>query len=213
MKERMPAQTSGTPAIKVEPEPHPAFQAPQEPPAPSNGTTRSEVPSKSYYEDPNMNSQATYPQLSYGNQAQGNVAPSTFDPEVALLSSYPTSLQATAALASADASSSQQNPLIPFNSHATQPVTTQTGADLMWQPRVNTWTDWTSNVIDSDQERFSANALMNLHQLGAGSRDATAVSGSDETASAPANVMNSVPPGGQWPLMFYNGQAPNGTDQ
>ncbi|CAM1504868.1 Fc.00g024590.m01.CDS01 [Cosmosporella sp. VM-42] len=198
-KDEEPSQIE-TSVVKVEQRQLPNLQAVQEPPAESSSI-------RNHFQDPSIPSQATYPQLGYGNQAQSNVASTTFDPEATLLSTYPTALQATAALATSDAASSQQN-MIPFAPQATQPVATPSGPDMMWQQRGNTWTDWTSNVMDGDQERFSANALMNLHQLGngAGTRDTSTVPGSDATANGATNVMTGVSTGGQWPLMFYPDQ-------
>lgn len=184
--------------------------APAPAPEALNGTSQPEVPSKGFYQEPNMNGQTSYPPIAYDQQAQAGIPSTTYEAETTMyFNPTPQVTAAAAAVTSVrDGSATQSNPLIAFASQATQRVAAQPQVDMLWQGSGNTWHDWASALADT-QERYSATALLNLG--GGGPRDSAAVSGVPEATGQVTNSMNGVQPGASWPLMFFDNVAQNGS--
>lgn len=119
-----------------------------------------------------------------------------------------TAATATNAGATGEQTAPAENPLIAFASQATQHVAEQAAESWTAQNQLaaqqsvaaNTWHDWTAAIADS-QDRYSANALLNLGTGRAGDAAAAAVANHAHQGDAMGNSHAD-----QWPLLlFHNG--------
>jgi hypothetical protein len=175
----------------------------------TNGTLHGDVPAKDFYPDPVQNGQTPYPPLAYAGQpGSAQATPGGGDPQLF----YAGHTATTTSSEEAAAAAAQANPLIAFASQATQHVAYQAPAaasDILWrqQPHSNnTWADWTAAIADS-QDRYSANALLNLgappRETGPVVDAGGAISNPQDGAADLGVVANAH--AGQWPLLLFDG--------
>ncbi|CAG7562677.1 unnamed protein product [Fusarium equiseti] len=202
-KEPKSSQPSITPEIKTEQAAQAsAYPASQIPSTVTSVSAQGEVSSaKSYFPEPEMNGQTSYPTLTYNEPPQNDMAPPTAYDAGPMF--YSTSAQAAVTTSALPSSVAQVNPMLAFSQSAQVPQ-----ADMLWQGRGNTWHDWTSAIADT-QDRFSASTLLTL---GGNTRDASSGAGvPGVTANPSANDINNIQHGGQWPLIIFDQVAPNGS--
>ncbi|CEI68212.1 unnamed protein product [Fusarium venenatum] len=196
-KDPKSTQLSITPEIKQEQAAQSsAYPTPQVPSTASSGNT-GEVSAKSYFPEPEISGQAPYPTLAYNEPTPNNL------PAYATGTMfYNTSPQAAVSTSALSSSVAQVNPMLAFSQSAQVPQ-----PDMLWQGRGNTWHDWTSAIADT-QDRFSASTLLTL---GGNTRDASTGAGVPGVTASPANDINNIQNGGQWPLIIFDQMAPNGS--
>lgn len=153
---------------------------------------------KDFFQQPNLNGQATFATLSYEGQAQANAdASAGYQAETAMYYS------AAPPAATVPDTQVQPNPLADFVPQASQHIAAQAATDVMWQGgRGNSWQDWTTAIADG-QERYSASALLTLGNTGRASV-ASSIMTESGVGQTTAGDIGLVPPGAQWPMVIFD---------
>ncbi|KAK4187929.1 putative transcriptional activator protein [Podospora australis] len=178
-----------------------------------------------YYEPTVPAGTTPYPPLAYTDQTpasstslQNGNAATVFDSTDGASYLFAAASAATAASVSPNSSTpaEQTNPLIAFASQATQHVAGQAADDWRAQGQAqaaaqmlaqahsaasNTWQDWTAAIAEgaTSQDRFSANALLNLGTARPGDVGVDHVGGHGADAVGVGAVQS-----GAWPLLIFH---------